>query len=224
MKCNKCGQSLPEDSGFCQYCGAKVEIVEEIVINQEPQIIIKPEKSKENYSKSKFLFWVITLVIMTLIGLNIYQFMSTAAFKTEINTLNKEVAELNKQLDDREEKFNYYFDKYNENRFKASDYDKVIEFLSSPNAGYASNNYYASDSIVVLKKGGSYKSINITCKYYNTTVYSQCSDLKIRAEWSMLWNNMTTSIKIYPELTGVSTVTFTNDSNSESFKVMVIVI
>ena len=39
MKCYNCGQLLPEDSEFCQYCGAKIEEVATVLIKTETEEI-----------------------------------------------------------------------------------------------------------------------------------------------------------------------------------------
>lgn len=224
MKCNKCGQVLPEDSGFCQYCGTKVEVEEEILINKEPEIITKPAKSKEYSSKSKLFLGGTVIIVIALIGLNIYQFMSADAFKTEINTLNEEVAYLNKQLDDKQEKVDYYMGKYNESRPKATDYDKIAEFVNKDYAGYGNSNYHADRKVVVLKKTDSVEKISIKANLgQNVTYYFSCASSIIDAEWGG-WSGAYTSVSVKPNLSGITTIRFTNDYNSIYFDVMVVVI
>ena len=44
MICNKCNHQLPDDSEFCQYCGAKIEVA---VVEQAAPVLEEPQKAEE---------------------------------------------------------------------------------------------------------------------------------------------------------------------------------
>lgn len=223
MKCFKCGQALPEDSEFCQYCGNKIEVLAESVLYKESDTVNAAETSlKERMPKNKMILGAVVAVIIVLIGLNIYQFTSATVLKDEINTLNKKMESLNTQLDEKQESVDTYLDKYLVSNVKAEKYDKIVEFLTSSKAGYASNNFYASDKILVLKNGKA-NIIDITCKY-PATINSYWSDSNISGEWISSRNNYTSYMMIEAKSKGIGMVKFANDVNNESFEVMVVVI
>ena len=123
----------------------------------------------------------------------------------------------------------FYENRYNDTQKSLSDYKsryyEIINFLKSWDAGYANSYYYASDSIVVLNKNGASKSVLITCKYYNTSIsYNNSNRFVAHAVWDENWNGNSINITFSPGDTGTSIITFTNDYNSASFRVMVIVV
>lgn len=206
--CTACGKANPEDSEFCQYCGKKIEIVEEI------KNIAPTEKGADKSNSSK-LFKIACCIIAVLLFLNIYQCSMYFSISGELEKTQSSEEFYETRYKDTMKSLSEYKSKYYE----------ITNFLKSSDAGYANSNYYASDSIVVLNKNGFSKSVLITCKYYYTTIsYSNSNKFVAHAEWDDNWNGNSINITFSPGDTGTSIITFTNDYNSASFRVMVIVV
>ena len=206
--CTSCGKANPEDSEFCQYCGKKIVIVEEL------KNIAPAEKGADKSNSSK-LFKIACCIIAVLLFLNIYQYSMYFSISEEFEKTRHTAEFYETRYKDLQKTSSEYRSKYYE----------IINIIKSWDAGYASSNYYASDSIVVLNKNGGSKSVTITCKYYNTTIYSSNSNRFVANDsWSYNWNGYSTSITFSPVDIGTSIITFTNDYNSDSFRIMVIVV
>lgn len=87
--------------------------------------------------------------------------------------------------------------------------------------GYGSANYYAEESVVVLRESES-KEITIYANLAGT-YYKRSSSSGITSEWSKAWSAHRTQVTITGNSAGYYTIQFTNDQNSDSFDVLVIV-
>lgn len=99
----------------------------------------------------------------------------------------------------------------------------VKNLYKGNNVGAASTNFFASDDILVMRSWNGSKTIKITCKY-NASISVSNSGNAVTTEWSPAWYYDTIDMYVYPNSKGISTLTFTNDANLETFKVMVVVL
>ena len=210
--CGKCGRTNPADSEFCQYCGSKIENKFFKIIpegNPQKAKILESDKTTNILENAVIIACIVVSIALC------FCLLTMKSQKEEITTLNSTVSQYESKYEKAKQESNDNYQKYH----------SIINFLRSPDAGYASSNYYASDSIVVLNKNGFAKDVYITCKYYNTSIYFNNADTSVvLPTWSNSWNGNTISISFSPVLTGTSIVKFTNDYNNESFRVMVIVV
>lgn len=87
--CPSCGKSLPPDSKFCQYCGSKIQKTDASISPSEKSQVSERGRtikvSEENLSKADKkksakqigLVACVSVLIIALTGLNIYQYLSS---------------------------------------------------------------------------------------------------------------------------------------------------
>ena len=86
--------------------------------------------------------------------------------------------------------------------------------------GYGSANYYAEQSVVVLRKG---ESKDATIYFGLAGTVTKKSDAGITAKWGEEWSQNKIKLTITGNSAGFYTIHFTNNKNSDSFDILVIV-
>lgn len=84
MKCLTCGNPLPDDSEFCQYCGKKIETP-------------KKEKPRGSVFKSVCI-GVLAVFCMALIGLNVYQYTKNKTMNEQLIQATETIWEQEKTI------------------------------------------------------------------------------------------------------------------------------
>lgn len=115
--------------------------------------------------------------------------------------------------------------KANKYQVKASYFDSLCRALSGGNLGYASSNFRASKSVFFLYAGSDPEEFTLTTTYPGSSTVSfdaSSSSVALVAFNEDTWYNSTT-LTIYPGSAGVSTITFSNSVNSQTFKIVVVV-
>ena len=188
----------------------------------------------------KFGMWRIwisaTLVVCTLsIALNLFQYFShqntLTTTQEQLAAANNTIADLEQQIDsqNRAIEINRQSIEHHKNRAsalakKASNYDKIVSGMQFGSTGYASSNFFASDSVIVVRKNETNRKFKLTANWSNGgTVYVDYSSTAAvvsfdNDEWST-----STQMTVHPLSEGVTIVTFSNSVNSKTFKVLIIV-
>ena len=104
---------------------------------------------------------------------------------------------------------------------RAEYFDALVNYAKQYKVGYSSQNFYASDSVLLLDKDGAQASVTITGEY-SATYYMEVLGASTSCEWGTAQGNTMTAY-IKPVLSGVSAVLFTNSDNSQSFVILCIV-
>ena len=107
---------------------------------------------------------------------------------------------------------------------KAEDYDRLCAALETKNLGYASENFHASEGILVVGEQEQGRSFTLTAYWEDGGRVSEYYDgyhALIEFE-SNSWDR-TTEIKVRPVEAGVTVVTFRNSETTETFQVVIIV-
>ena len=108
---------------------------------------------------------------------------------------------------------------------KKGDYfDTLCKELSTGNIGYAASNFKSSESVIIVDKNETNRKFTLTANWTNGGTVSV--DYSGSAAWvDFDSNSWTTSTKmtIEPWKEGVTAVTFSNDVDSRTFKVIIIV-
>lgn len=103
-------------------------------------------------------------------------------------------------------------------------FDSIRSFLASSDAGYASDQFFASKSVLILSRTGGEQSFSLT------TSFSSHSSISVSTTGNSAdvyftedsWYDRTT-IRVTPKTTGATYVTFSNSVNSQTFRVLIIV-
>lgn len=103
---------------------------------------------------------------------------------------------------------------------------KIYTFLQRSDAGRADYKFKADTPIMVFKKGSPAKSFMLTTAVYASYGF-KCDDNKgvVDIQFSRnSWSGGTVAINVTPQSVGTATYTFTNTGNSDTFKIMFIVV
>ena len=199
--CKKCGSAIDPNTKKCSGCG-------------------------KQYFNGKKTVPIVLLSVLLIgsIGLNVMQYLqgqeaseTVAAQTTQIEELEKEVStqkstisSQKSQIADLEEKSGYFY--------------TICKELSTGNIGYAASNFKASESVIVVDKNETNRKFTLTANWTNGGTVS--TDYSGYSAWVNFDNDSwTTSTKmtIEPWQEGVTAVTFSNDVDSKTFKILIIV-
>lgn len=107
---------------------------------------------------------------------------------------------------------------------KAGYYDTLCKEMTTGKVGYAADNFKANASVVVVDKNTTNKKITLTAHWSGGGTVS--TDYSSSAAWvdydADSWST-TVNLTIKPEHEGVTAVTFSNNIDSKTFKVIIIV-
>lgn len=253
LVCPHCNSKLPVDSDFCQYCGKKITTpdsatVDEVVLPVKGTPKVAPShsdtlpasnRSNTNVTtrtgKGRILISLILIVGILSIALNVFQYVS---YKNTISTveeqletadstieaLEKEVASQKRSVELKQKSIDAQKQKITALEKKANNFDAIVSGMQFGNTGYAASNFFASDSVIVVRKNETNRKFKLTANWSSGgTVYVDYSSNAAvvsfdNDEWST-----STQMSVHPLTEGVTIATFSNSVNSKTFKVLIIV-
>lgn len=223
--CTKCGKPLPEGSNFCSFCSdgshndtpskeqecvrrddtPKTSNYEENTLDfeeyQESERIVA---DLQNTARKKNTMIIISVVvILILVFLNVVQYAERDTLQSRIMTKEVTIASLDK---------------------KAEYYDTICEELNSGNIGYATDNFKSSENIILMSQNTISRNFILTAHWQNggTVEMEYSGDSASLSFDNNSWNT-TTPVSVVPNCEGVTVVTFKNNVDSNTFKVIIIV-
>ena len=147
----------------------------------------------------------------------------------QIADLNKTISSQNNRISSQSNEISYYKTEYSNLQKKYNDLSTtstkstgVYNVIKGFSYGTYYNDYHADTEVVVVKVGST-KTFHISTSI-NGTLYSKDSNYNANGEWGNDWNYGTCSFKVTGKTEGTMTITFTNEVNSHTFKVLVIII
>lgn len=168
---------------------------------------------------------VVACVLLAVsISFNVVQYVRGSA-AAELSAAQAE------EIDRLEEKVEVFSDTIDSNRQtietlrdKATSYNIICQELSSGEYGYASSNFHASESVIVVRKNETGSKFTLTANWPSggsVRYYSSGVSADISFD-SNSWQTSTT-MTVTPLREGITTFTFSNTVDSSEFKLMVIV-
>lgn len=203
MKCRFCGRELPAASRFCRYCGHELGKPDEPAGGERtPEGAASSEREPPAARSGTG-----RTVLMIFLGL-----IALAASLAAI-LIYGQLRSANEQLSDMAAL-----------SAAAEEYSKVLDFLSSDNAGYASDEFRASRSVLVLSAGGASGEFTLVTDYDEGVSVSLTRDGgSASLEYAEDSWGYSVNMIVTPVSKGITKATFSNDLNDESFSVLIIV-
>ena len=206
--CKKCGSAIDPNTKKCSGCG------------------------KQYFNAKKTVpIVLLSVLLITSIGLNVLQYLqgqaaieTVATQTTQIEKLEKEVSTQKSTISSQKSTISSQKNQIAALEEKGGYFDTICKELSTGNIGYAASNFKASESVIVVDKNETNRKFTLTANWTNGGTVS--TDYSGYSAWVDFDNDSwTTSTKmtIEPWSEGVTTVTFSNDVDSKTFKVIIIV-
>ena len=190
---------------ICTHCG---EVIENPAVNLSKDVAETDTKKSDGPSVLQIIAFV--QIIGVIIVAYFYINLLNKKTETQFNQLQREKNDLQNEVS-----------MYKE---KSEVIDLVSDFLNEQDAGKSSNDFYASEKIIVLNKDNKTKSFNVTAKFERPYTLSwDYDDSIIEITSDDKWVDTVLTIYVNPVEVGVNYVTFTNTRNLQQFRVMVIV-
>ncbi len=211
---------MPDDSVFCQYCGAHIEADTQNCLSESVSIDVAtpPDLSSQKCSRRriqnlkvpKFLFPLLSVIFfVSTIAALIWGIQTTSALETQLAQKSAKVDQLQETT---------------------SMYHTLKDALTSGTYGYASNNFRVDEGIVVLDKNDPCKFITLTANFgadvtISTDRAGSGADISFTEDE---WYGSTTSLRVERKTnescarTLVTKVTFSNSVNKQTFCVLVV--
>lgn len=213
--CKRCGNPIDPEKHICSSCGFR----------------------PFNFSIKNLLFLISVILLVSSIAYlvflrtNYLDAIATAneditskesiieTLKTDNLSLENNIKTLNKHIDESEEQISLL-------EKDSKTLDVILSFLQSSNAGFASSKFKASDKIFVVKKNDIQTSFTLTCGFSgSTTVSTRNSGTAANIVFTQdEWYGATTKLLISPKSIGTAIITFSNNQNTQTFKILIVVI
>ena len=251
MKCSKCGRENPVDSDFCQYCGSSLVNKEPAFTDPENYFAGETSKPKE-HKKLLIPLIVVTIVASVLAILNLVQYSGNRQTRATIESLTAQIGEKDtglsslegiqsqltekdKTIEAQEEQISSLEKKNAKLESQVSDLEgnarryEIIKESFDPHAsyGFSSNRFKVNNGIVILERG-TIKRLTLTADFdEEVEVTSNVDGFSADIVWNEdTWSGSTTTVDIVASetATGVTVINFSNDQNTRSFDVFVIVL
>jgi hypothetical protein len=103
---------------------------------------------------------------------------------------------------------------------------ETCEFLESPDAGYGSKMFYASEKLIVMDRDAPPQPLTLVIDYTGSLSIhvDQDTDAASVRFSENVWYGRTTQLEVIAEHPGITVFTFGNDRNATTFRVRVIVL
>lgn len=189
--------------------------------------------------------WIATVICLSILflgmtGLNVYQYAvardqaaKVVELSATIDNLNSTIDKLNSMIEQKDTQIKNKNSEITTLKEKVSsleddvrNYDAIVDAVKNGGLGYAAYNFQSSESIIVVGQSEKERKFTLTANWSNGgTVsvdygtYSPAAYVRFDQD---TWTTSTT-MTIKPNHIGVTIVTFSNDVNTQTFDVIIIV-
>ena len=196
---------------------------------QPKQVQVTPKK------RSKAPIIILSVICLLLVAANIAQFFlyKEAVRDTEqqLITANNTITANNKKIDDLEDTISTQTKTINSQKNTISNleddsdhYNEIIRYAKNEDFGYAASNFRASTGVIVVDKDDDDYKFTLTANWtYGGTVEVDYSSSAAWVEFDKNDWSTSTTMTVIPNYEGVCVVTFSNDVDSKTFSVLIIV-
>ena len=216
-------------AGFCFPEQRKVVATPAPANIQPKQVQVTPKK------RSKAPIIILSVICLLLVAANIAQFFlyKEAVRDTEqqLITANNTITANNKKIDDLEDTISTQTKTINSQKNTISNleddsdhYNEIIRYAKNEDFGYAASNFRASTGVIVVDKDDDDYKFTLTANWtYGGTVEVDYSSSAAWVEFDKNDWSTSTTMTVIPNYEGVCVVTFSNDVDSKTFSVLIIV-
>lgn len=216
----------PSKQRYCKYCGG--------AIDGETKKCTKCGKQyfRIKVKKGAVLAALALGIIAGLVTLNIYQYSKyqkhIAVLRDKYARLQEDCSELEEEIGKRNTQIAQLEVQRTNLAEQAEQYENVwaqLENLAIGNIGYAAYNFKADESVIVVHKGQENRKFTLTAYWSNGgSVSVSYSSLAARVSFDNEEWSYSTTMTVDPYSEGVTVVTFKNDVDSATFKILIIVL
>lgn len=199
--CKRCGGLIDQETKKCQNCG-------------------------KQYFRAKRVLPAVALIALCLILaiLNIVQYNYVVNSKAYMESLQSNVAARDNRIKQLEKEVNNYLKRCTDAEWKADAFDEISAAVQSGNLGYVSNNFHSSESVIVVPKFQIGRKFTLTAYWPDGgTVSVDYSSIAATVNFDKNSWETSTSMTITPHFAGATTVTFSNNVDSETFQIVIVV-
>lgn len=223
----KTSKSVPE--GFCFSEQRKVIAASASVSTQPKQAQVLPKK------RSKALVIILAIICVLLVSANIALYFlyreavsdgaeQLVAANNTIEANTKRISELQNTISTQKTTINSQQTKISNLEDDSNHYNEIIRYAKGKNFGYAASNFRASTGIIVVDKDDRDYKFTLTANWtYGGTVEVDYSSFAARVKFDKNEWSTSTTMTVIPNYEGVCVVTFSNDVDSKTFSVLIIV-
>ena len=199
--CKKCGSAIDPNTKKCSGCG-------------------------KQYFNGKKTVPIVLLSVLLIgsIGLNVMQYLQGQEAIETVATQTTQIEELEKEVSTQKSTISSQKSQIAALEEKGGYFDTICKELSTGNIGYAASNFKASESVIVVDKNETNRKFTLTANWTNGGLVD--IDYSGMAAFVSFDNDSwttTTKMTIEPWQEGVTAVTFSNNVDSKTFKILIIV-
>lgn len=193
----------------------------QVVLVETASVKAKKASTAKANTTFKVLTWIAAILAVACICIAVYQIFT---LREQVATLQSEVNSLTETVADQKSTISQQKTTISNLKKKANNFDDICDSLRYGNIGFAANNFKADESVIVVRKNEKDRKFKLTANWSqggNVEVSYSSTAATVSFDKDSWYTSTTMTVK--PWAVGATVVTFSNDVNSDTFKILVIV-